>query len=430
MGALHSRARISLLAEYALSHAPLPRRSLLLLIVAAAILTLCMGLRQSLGLFLRPVTIDLGISAAAFSFALALQNIVWGLSQPFIGMLADRFGARPVLIGTALIYASGLATMGLASSALQVNLAGFMIGIGIAGTGVGVLMGVVSRATPPERRSQTIGAVAAAGSLGTMILAPIGQGLIGAFDWRVALLVFAGIGVLMAVLAIAIRGKPAQQGGGALDALEGLSLGRMLRTAAGHRGFMAMTIAFFACGFQLVFITTHLAPFLDICGLPASVSATALGLIGLFNAVGTYIVGLLGARYSQRRLLALVYLLRSTAIIVYLALPITVVSTLVFAAVMGFLWLSVVPLVTGLIGRLFGLGHFNTLYGFAFLSHQLGSFLGAWLGGVVLDFTGTYTIAWTALVIVGLLAFALQWAMDDRPATADARGLKAAPSAA
>ena len=412
-----------------MTRTPLPARSLLLLIVAAAILTLCMGLRQSLGLFLRPVTIDLGISAAAFSFALALQNIVWGFSQPFIGMLADRIGARPVLVATALIYAGGLLMMALANSALDVNIAGFLIGIGIAGTGVGVLMGVVSRATPPERRSQTVGAVAAAGSLGTMILAPLGQGLIGAFDWHIALMAFAGIGVVMAVLALAIRGAPAQAGGGSLEALEGLSLARTLRTAAGHRGFLAMTVAFFACGFQLVFITTHLAPFLDICGLPASVSASALGLIGLFNAIGTYIFGLLGARYSQRRLLALVYLLRTLTIVVYLALPITSVSTLVFAAVMGFLWLSVVPLVTGLIGRLFGLGHFNTLYGFAFLSHQLGSFLGAWMGGVVFDFTGTYSVAWTALVIVGVLAFALQWSMDDRPAEANAP-LKAAATSA
>lgn len=412
-----------------MSQAPLSRRTVLLLVVSAAILTLCMGLRQSLGLFLRPVTVDLGISAAAFSFALALQNIVWGISQPFIGMLADRLGARPVLIGTALIYAGGLAAMGLATSAVQINVAGFLIGIGIAGTGVGVLMGVVSRAVPPERRSQSVGTVAAAGSLGTMLLAPIGQGLIAAFDWRVGLLAFAGIGLSMAVLAIAIRGRPANEGGGALDALEGISLAQMLRTAAGHRGFLAMTIAFFACGFQLVFITTHLAPFLDICGLPASVSATALGLIGLFNAIGTYIVGLLGARYSQRRLLAFVYLLRTVTIITYLALPITVVSTLVFAAMMGFLWLSVVPLVTGLIGRIFGLGHFNTLYGFAFLSHQLGSFLGAWMGGVVFDFTGSYSVAWAALVIVGLLAFALQWRMDDRPAKADAAALKPAVSA-
>jgi len=408
----------------------LPTRSLLLLVAAASILTICFGLRQSLGLFLRPVTIELGISAAAFSFALALQNIVWGCSQPLVGMVADRFGARPVLVATALLYAAGLLIMAYADGALGVNVAGFVIGIGIAGTGVGVLMGVVSRATPPERRSQAVGAVAAAGSLGTMVLAPLGQALIDAFDWRTALLGFAAIAALMAVLAAAIRGPAALPGGAARDGTAGLSFVQVFRAASTHRGFLAMTIAFFACGFQLVFITTHLAPFLDICGLPASASASALGLIGLFNAFGTYTAGLLGARFSQRRLLALVYLLRTVTIIVYLALPITVASTLVFAAVMGFLWLSVVPLVAGLIGRMFGLGYFNTLYGVAFLSHQLGSFAGAWMGGVVFDFTGGYGIAWAALIVVGFLAFALQWTMDDRPADAGPAALRPAPGTA
>lgn len=405
---------------------PVSKRSWILLIAAATILSLCVGLRQSLGLFLRPVTLDIGISASAFSFALALQNIVWGFSQPFIGMIADRYGARPVLIVTSILFAVGLTTMSASHNALTIDLAGFLIGIGIAGTGVGVLMGVVSRATPPERRSQTVGAVAAAGSLGTIVLAPFGQAMISAFDWRIALLAFGGVGVLMALFSTLVTENSAHSPGaaGTKDALSGT-----LQSAAGHRGYLAMTVAFFACGFQLAFITTHLAPFLALCGVSPSVSAQALGLIGLFNAIGTYIVGVLGARYSQRRLLALVYLGRTSAILVYLALPITATSTLVFAAAMGFLWLSVVPLVAGLIGRMFGLGHFNTLYGVAFLSHQLGSFLGAWMGGVVVDFTGGYGPAWTALVVVGFLAFVLQWSMNDRPAEASAQ-LKAAPGAA
>lgn len=407
---------------------PTPRRPWLLFVTAAVILSLCVGLRQSLGLFLRPITLDIGISAAAFSFALAIQNIVWGFSQPFIGMIADRYGARPVLIVTSIIFAVGLATMSASHDTLTVDLAGLLIGVGIAGTGVGVLMGVVSRATPPERRSQAVGTVAAAGSLGTMILAPFGQTMIQTFDWRVALLAFAGVGVLMALLSLFVVEK-SEQTSAAADANNALSPGGMLQSVAGHRGYLAMTAAFFACGFQLAFITTHLAPFLDLCGVSPSVSAQALGLIGLFNAIGTYLVGLAGARYSQRRLLALVYLGRTSVILVYLALPITSTSTLIFAAAMGFLWLSVVPLVAGLIGRMFGLGHFNTLYGVAFLSHQLGSFLGAWMGGVVFDLTGSYQPAWAALIVVGLLAFILQWSMNDRPAEAH-ESLKAAPGAA
>jgi predicted MFS family arabinose efflux permease len=405
---------------------PPPARPLLLFVVAGAILSLSMGMRQSLGLFLLPVTVDLGISAAAFSFALALQSIVWGLSQPFIGMLADRYGARPVLLATALTYVAGLSIMAVSNDALGINIAGFLIGIGIAGTSVGILMGVVSRATPPERRSQTVGAVAGVGSLGTLILAPVGQALISAFDWRTALLAFAGIAMVMTVLASTIRAMPVHTDGAAPDAPGALSLGQTLRAAARHPGYLAMTISFFACGFQLNFITTHLAPFLELCGVPPTVSATSLGLIGLFNAVGTYLVGLLGARYSQRRLLALVYLVRTVAIVVYLSLPITVVSTLIFASVMGFTWLSVVPLVAGLIGRMFGLGYFNTLYGVAFVSHQVGAFAGAWMGGLVFDFTGTYTAAWIALIVIGALAFALQWSMDDRPADAGTPGVTAA----
>lgn len=399
----------------AAARAASPRPSLVMILaVSALILSLCMGLRQSLGIFLLPVTVDLGISASAFSFAIALQNIIWGASQPFIGMLADRFGARPVLFATALIYAAGLWLMAVSGGIAGLDVAGTLIGIGVAGTGFGVLIGVVSRAAAPGRRSQAVGTVAAAGSIATMVLAPLGQSLIEAFGWRSALLVFAGIAAAMALLALAMgRADEAGAAGAASDEDE-RPLGEVLRLALRHPGYLAMTAAFFACGFQLLFITTHLPSYLAICGLPPSVGATALGVIGICNAIGTYGVGHLGARYSQKRLLALVYLLRTVAIIAYVLLPVSRASTLLFAAAMGLLWLSVAPLVSGLIGGIFGMKHFGTLYGIVFFSHQLGSFCGAMLGGIAFDLTGSYTGGWTALIVVGLVAFVLQWRMDER----------------
>ena len=333
---------------------PTERRGMLVLLVASGlIISICMGLRQSLGLFMRPMTLELGISAATFGFAIALQNIVWGLSQPFVGALADRYGPRPVLIATALTYAAGLLLMAFASALPGgLAIAGFLAGIGTAGTAFGVLIGMVSRATPPAKRSQTVGLVAAAGSLGTMVIAPVGQGLIDGFGWQAAMVAFAAIAASMALFSLPIREQPlAKSDSPAVT----LNLGEALREAMAHRGYLFMTLAFFACGFQLVFITTHLPAYLQLCGVAPGVGATALALIGLFNTIGTYIFGLLGARYSQKHLLALIYLLRTLFIVGFLSVPVAPATTLVFAAAMGLLWLGVVPLVTGIIGRLFGL---------------------------------------------------------------------------
>jgi predicted MFS family arabinose efflux permease len=388
------------------------RAMLTLLVLSGIIISICMGLRQSLGLFMRPMTVEFGISAATFGFAIAVQNIVWGLSQPFVGAIADRHGPRPVLMGTAFVYAVGLLLMIYANAfpgGLQV--AGFLAGVGTAGTGFGVLIGTVSRATPEAKRSKTVGLVAAAGSLGTMVIAPFGQTVIDGFGWKFAMVMFAVLAASMAVLALPIR--ELQQAGGDRASAR-LNVGDAVREAVGHRGYLFMTLAFFACGFQLVFLTTHLPAYLQLCGIAPGVGATALALIGLFNAIGTYIFGLLGARYSQKHLLALIYLLRTVFILAFLLAPVAPATTLVFAAAMGFLWLGVVPLVTGIIGRVFGVAHFNTLYGIVFLSHQVGSFFGAWMGGVVLDRTGNYDFAWGALIVIGVTAFLLQWLMDER----------------
>lgn len=394
----------------------LPRSALPVLLLASAVLSLCMGLRQSLGLFLRPMNAEIGVSASAFGLAMAVQSLAWGLAQPAVGAAADRWGPRPVLFTSALIYVAGLALMALSGSPL-VGLplgGGVLLGLGVAGTGFGVLIGAVSRVAPPERRSWAVGLVSAAGSLGTMLLAPLGQQLIELLGWRGALLCFAGVAATMAVLSLGIGGD-----GGEADraapAGDAQSLRDALAEAFAHRGYLALTAAFFACGFQLVFIGTHLPKYLAICGLPPSIGAWSLAFIGLFNAVGSLAAGWLGARYDKSRLLAFVYMLRTLAIAAYLALPVSAPSTLAFAAAMGLLWLSVTPLVSGLIGGLFGLRHFNALFGVVFLSHQLGAFAGAWLGGLALDLTGSYRFAWWSMIAVGLTAAALQWPMDTKP---------------
>jgi predicted MFS family arabinose efflux permease len=388
---------------------------LVLLLVSGLIVSLAMGMRQSMGLFMGPLTADLGITAATFSFSLALQNLVWGLSQPVVGALADRYGARPMLFATAMIYAAGLGLMVVSRGAVGLDIAGFLCGVGIAGTGFGILIGVVARASPPEKRIQRVGLVAAVGSLGTVVLAPTAQAIIGGFGWQAALATFAGIALFIAFLSLWIREKPVADARPTSQPLK-----TALAEAAKHRGFVQMTIAYFACGFQLVFITTHLPQYLEICGVSPAVGAQALGLIGLFNAIGTYLFGHLGARYSQKKLLALIYGTRTILICLFLAVPISATTTLVFAAAMGFLWLGVAPLMTGVIARIFGLGHFNALYGTAFLSHQVGSFAGAWMGGVVFSATGSYTVAWAALIAIGATAFLLQWTADDRPVAATA----------
>src|SRR5260221_1117907 len=389
------------------------RAMLLLILLSGLIIELCMGLRQSLGLFMRRMTLDLGLSAATFGFSIALQNIVWGVSQPCVGALADRYGPRPVLVVTSLLYAAGLLLMivpkGIPGG---LQLGGFLIGIGTAGAGFGVLIGTISRATPPEKRSQTVGLVAAAGSLGTMVIAPLGGWLIDGFGWQAAMLAFAAIAGSMALLSLPIREQPASDGN--LSKVN-QKLGEALREAMGHRGYLFMTLAFFACGFQLVFITTHLPAYLQLCGVAPGVAASALGLIGLFNPVGTYMFGLLRARYSQKHLLALIYLLRTLFIAVFLVVPISAASTLVFAAAMGFLWLGVAPLVNGIIARVFGLTHFNTLYGILFLSPQAGSVFGPLMGGSEFARFRNYGFGWGALIVIGVTAFTLQWLMDERP---------------
>jgi predicted MFS family arabinose efflux permease len=393
----------------------MPRSALLVLVAGSAVLALSMGLRQSLGLFLPPMAAEAGVTATAFGFAMAVQNLVWGLAQPAIGAAADRWGARPVIAAAALVYAAGLLLLALAEDpALGLQLgAGWLVGLGVAGSAFGVVLGAVAYATPPERRSWALGLVSAAGSLGTLALAPLGQLMLDAWGWRGAAFAFAAVALAMALLGAAMGGAGGVQATAADPPAQ--TAREALAEALAHRGFLALSVAFFACGFQLVFIGTHLPKYLAICGMPPAVGAWSLALIGLFNAAGSLAAGWLGQRYDKAKLLAGVYALRTAAIAVYVLTPVSPASTLLFAAAMGTLWLSVAPLVSGLIAGLFGLRHFNLLFGVVYLSHQLGSFAGAWAGGAILDATGSYLPAWWLLVAVGAAATFVQWPMDQRP---------------
>lgn len=381
---------------------------------ASLMLTLAMGMRQSLGLFQPQMIRELGITAADFSLAIAIQNIVWGLTQPFVGMLVDRHGARPVTVVGVLVYGAGLVACLLATSTLGLILGmGICIGIALSCTASSVAMSVTARTVSPQQRSMAMGAVSAVGSLGLMLASPLAQGLISSHGWQVAMVAFVGLAVVMLPAALATGG--ADKVDPEADQGPPQSVANALREAAGHPGYVVMAVAFFVCGLQLVFLTTHLPTYLDICGIDPSVGAQALALIGLFNVFGSYLFGYLGGRYSKRLLLGGIYVLRSLILALYFTVPPTPTSTLFFAAAMGSLWLGVVPLVNGLVIHLFGLRYMATLSGIAFFSHQVGSFVGAWGGGLIYSSLGSYEWAWKGAVLIGLLAGAFQMTMNIRP---------------
>ena len=388
-------------------------QSLSILAGAGVMLSLAMGMRQSLGLFLVPITRDLGLSAADFTLALAVQNIVWGVTQPFVGALADRHGCRPVAIAGALLYAASLA-LTIHGGPLGLMLgAGVGIGAALSCTGSALAMSVSARAVSASARSAVLGLVSAAGSLGTFVAAPLAQSLIVSDGWQVALAAF---------IALAAAMIPAAFFAGGADRIpqvhakgEASSLRAVLAEARRHRGFITMTAAFFVCGLQLVFITTHLPTFLANCGMDPMLGAQSLATIGAFNVAGSYLFGWLGGKLPKRLLLGGIYILRSLFITIYFMTPVSPASTLIFAAAMGLLWLGVVPLVNGLVAEIFGLRFMATLAGVAFFSHQVGSFLGAWGGGLIYDSLGSYELAWKSAVVIGLIAGAAQLMMDDRP---------------
>ncbi|GJE41214.1 putative MFS-type transporter YhjX [Methylobacterium soli] len=394
------------------------RRSAMLVVAAAAlVLSGAMGIRQTFGLFLGPFSFEHGIPVATVALAIALHNLVWGLAQPFAGAAADRYGVAPVVAFGALAFAGGLALAALAPSGPMLLLGmGLMVGIGISCTSFGVVLTAVGRAASPEGRSSALGLASAGGSLGQVLLVPLAESITSAAGMTAALLALAGI-----ILAVAPLGLWLNRGGrrsaADVEATDG-SLSDVLVQACRNPGYQLLTLGFFTCGFQLAFIATHLPGYLALCHMPAGLSATALALIGLFNMAGSWGCGWLGGRFRQQHVLGWLYLIRGVVIGAFALAPKSELVVVLFAATMGLTWLGTVPLTSGLVAKVFGIRHLGTLFGIVFLSHQIGSFLGAWLGGVVLNATGSYGPVWAATALAGLIAALLHFPIDDRPVSA------------
>lgn len=376
--------------------------------------TLAMGMRQSMGTLQPAVIGELDLSAADYSFAIALQNIIWGLSQPFVGALADRHGSRRIMMLGAVLYVVGLLVARFSVDPLWFVLGlGVPVGLAMSCCGSTLAMAVTSRTVSPARRSLAMGAVTAAGSLGLVVVSPLAQASLAAGSWQLALVVFAGLAIMILPLAFLAGG--ADKLAPSLVIGPAQSMGQALKEAGGHSGYVVMAIAFFVCGLQLVFLTTHLPTYIEICGMPASVTTATLSLIGLFNAIGSLTFGWLGGRYPKQTLLGGIYIARSLIIIAYFMSVPTPTTTMLFGAAMGALWLGVVPLVNGLVIQIFGMRYVATLVGIAFFSHQLGSFVGAWGGGLIYASLGNYDWAWRGAVAIGLLAGLAQLLMNVRP---------------
>ncbi len=386
------------------------RTPTVVLICSGLIVTLSMGIRHGFGLFLQPMSADLHWGRETFALAIAVQNLVWGATQPFAGMLADKYGSGRVVLGGALLYVLGLVLMAHPGAPVTFVLtAGVLIGIGLSGVTFSIIAGVLGRAYPPEKRSMVLGISAAAGSFGQFAVLPLTQTLLSHVGWYGALLTLAALGMLMAPLAAAMVEKRDTQ----LHAFK-QSAGQALSEALGHRGYILLTLGFFVCGFQVVFIGVHLPSYLMDKGLSASVSVTALALIGLFNIIGTYVAGWLGGRIPKRYILSFIYFARAIVIAVFVWAPLSPMSVYAFAIALGLLWLSTVPPTNGIVAQVFGVRYMAMLSGVTFFNHQIGSFLGAWLGGFMFDRTGSYDLVWYLSIGLGVLAGLLNLPIDER----------------
>ena len=384
----------------AVRHAPIPLFRLLL--CSALVVTVSMGVRHGFGLWLQPITQAQDWSRETFAMAMAIQNLTWGLVGIFSGMLADRFGAFRVLIGCAILYALGLIGMAHADTPFTFAMTcGVLIGMAQAGTTYPVVYGVIGRNVGVEKRSWAMGVAAAAGSFGQFLMVPVEGWLIMGVGWQQALMVLGAACLLIVPLAIGLR---EHQMGHSSSVSRQQTIGQAVREAFGYRSFQWLMAGYFVCGFQVVFIGVHMPSYLKDKGLSPEVASYALALIGLFNVVGTYAAGALGQRISKPRILSAIYLLRAVGITVFLLTPLSPASVYVFSAYMGMLWLSTVPPTSAVIAQIFGVAHLSMLAGFAFFSHQLGSFMGVWLGGLLYDRTGSYDVVWWCCIALGVLA--------------------------
>ena len=391
---------------------PLRRSPLLVVICGTIVLALAIGTRHTFGLFLQPITGTMGWGRETFALGIALQNVLWGFSQPFLGMIADRYGAGRVLAVGGIGYGLGLYLMSQATTPLALNLTtGLLIGLSLSATSFAVVLGAVGRAVSERRRSLALGIVSSGGSIGQLAMLLAAQVLIASQGWVTALAAMGAFTALIVPLAVVLAGSPAP----AHQAADNQPIGQALAEAGRHRGYLLLTGGFFVCGFHVTFIGAHLPAYIVDNGLSAGLGAWALGTIGLFNILGSYFWGYMGGVYSKKYSLASIYLIRSLVISLLLAFPVTDVSILLFSAGMGFLWLGTVPLTTALVGQMFGVRYLSTLFGIVFVSHQIGAFLGVWGGGVVFDATGSYDTVWVVAIALGILSALLHWPINERP---------------
>lgn len=376
-----------------------------LLFCGAFIVTMSMGIRHGFGLWLQPITQANEWDRETFSFALAMQNLVWGFTGIFAGMVSDRFGAVKVIVLGGILYALGLLGMAYSTTGLGFMLSsGFLIGMAQSGTTYAIIFGVIGRNIPADRRSWAMGVVAAAGSFGQFLMVPVENFLIDVFDWQMALVVLSGLALVIIPLGMGLR-EPSPVAGVSQGARQGII--PAIKEAFAYPSFRLLVAGYFVCGFQVVFIGVHMPSYLKDAGMNPEVASYALALIGLFNVFGTYAVGLMGQKYPKRYLLAGIYTLRGITIIIFLLAPLTPVSVYVFSAVMGLLWLSTVPPTNAIVAQIFGVQHFAMLGGFVFFSHQIGSFLGVWLGGIMYDIYGSYDPVWYLAIALSVFATAM-----------------------
>ena len=384
------------------------------IILACLLLVLNFGLRSSMGFFMKPISEAFDYGREIFAFSLALQNLLWGLTQPVAGAIADRFGAVKAIVGGALLYAAGLYVTAHAGGIWELHIgAGILVGMGIAGTGFGVVLPAMARMVAPEKRAFALGLGTAAGSAGQFLVIPVARGFIESYGWQTALVLMAAGALLMVLL------SPSCSGGGSsesnLDDEPDQSLKEALVEASGHVHYWLLIAGFFVCGFQLAFVTVHMPAYLSDQGFDSSVAAASLALIGLFNIFGSLLSGSLSGVYSKKWLLGYIYAGRAVVLVLFLVFPITTFTVYAFSIVTGFLWLATVPPTSGLVAQMFGLRYMGTLYGIVFLNHQLGSFAGVWLGGYLFDRTGSYDVVWWATVVIAAVTALIHIFIDERP---------------
>ena len=382
--------------------------------LACVLLALNFGIRSTMGFFMKPISETFGYGREIFAFSLALQNLFWGLTQPIAGAIADRYGSAKAIIGGVLLYALGLYVTANAGSVWELHTgAGILIGMGIAGTGFGVVLPAMARMVSPEKRTLALGIGTAAGSAGQFLMIPVARGFIEAYGWQITLLIMAVGALTMVAFAAPFAGDATAKAGGDEDSNQ--TLKEALREASGHVHYWLLIAGFFVCGFQLAFITVHMPAYITDKGFDSSVAATSLALIGLCNIIGSLLSGYLSGKYSMKWLLVINYSGRALVLAWFLLVPITLFSIYTFSIITGFLWLATMPPTSGLVAQMFGLKYMGTLYGIVFLNHQLGSFTGVWLGGYMFDRTGSYDVVWWATVLIAAVTALIHVFIDERP---------------